>query len=513
MTLNASGPISLGGSTVGQSINLELGNSATALASINSAPFRTLAGVASGAIALSNFYGKSSNSYWALSAGPSVLRRGFAVSLNGVLAICSGQSDNTTGANDIYFFSVDGVLTKTTRVNSYYDYLYGYQPRETYMNAIVNNNSTTDPIFYPLVGQAYYTPYGTAPFNSTANTNLFSSNLWKWGTPSTYDYNYSLMGTLSDTNGNIYLVPENPTTNYGKFTGTQTAVYSYTSTGSARWGFRNSAYYAPDEFATKNYAVVRTDDKIVVVGTAKPTGIAMYVLNASTGAYIQGYTFDRATGSAGYGGVLIDSSNSLYVGSNANANSKPRLFKINSSFAAVAGYEYGPNGGGVGGSGWAASYTIYNGVVYFLTGTSDVNLLQIVALDSSTLLPSWTLSLSFSGGTPNSSASSNGRRIIQACSVGVYVHCFVNSFSTYIKLPLDGAISGTKSITAPSGYTSYSINFNKVTSGASMCTATAITFNFNGTFGLGYNTPNPNAGGSGQTPQTGVTPTTVKTTF
>ena len=59
MTLNASGPLSLGGSTVGQSINLELGQSATATASINATNFRTLAGVASGQISISNFYGKS----------------------------------------------------------------------------------------------------------------------------------------------------------------------------------------------------------------------------------------------------------------------------------------------------------------------------------------------------------------------------------------------------------------------------------------------------------------------
>lgn len=59
MTLNASGPLSMGGSTVGQSINLELNQSATALASINSSSFRTLAGVASGQISISNFYGKS----------------------------------------------------------------------------------------------------------------------------------------------------------------------------------------------------------------------------------------------------------------------------------------------------------------------------------------------------------------------------------------------------------------------------------------------------------------------
>ena len=64
MTLNSSGPISFGGSTTGQSINLELGVSATALASINSTSFRTLAGVASGQISLSNFYGKSNANNW-----------------------------------------------------------------------------------------------------------------------------------------------------------------------------------------------------------------------------------------------------------------------------------------------------------------------------------------------------------------------------------------------------------------------------------------------------------------
>jgi hypothetical protein len=69
MALNSSGPLSFGGSTVGQSINLELGVSATALASIDSTAFRTLAGVASGQISVSNFYGKSNAvKQWALVA-------------------------------------------------------------------------------------------------------------------------------------------------------------------------------------------------------------------------------------------------------------------------------------------------------------------------------------------------------------------------------------------------------------------------------------------------------------
>jgi hypothetical protein len=60
MALNGSGPISLGGSTQGQSIAVELGLSPTAAISLNQTNVRTLAGVASGAIVMpTNFYGKS----------------------------------------------------------------------------------------------------------------------------------------------------------------------------------------------------------------------------------------------------------------------------------------------------------------------------------------------------------------------------------------------------------------------------------------------------------------------
>lgn len=72
MALNSSGPLSFGGATVGQSINLELGVSATAQASINSTAFRTLAGVPSGAISLSNFYGKANFSERALFFGGTI---------------------------------------------------------------------------------------------------------------------------------------------------------------------------------------------------------------------------------------------------------------------------------------------------------------------------------------------------------------------------------------------------------------------------------------------------------
>jgi hypothetical protein len=63
MAMVNSGPISLGGtattSGLNQSVNVELGRSGTASINMNESAVRTLAGVPSGAISMSNFYGKS----------------------------------------------------------------------------------------------------------------------------------------------------------------------------------------------------------------------------------------------------------------------------------------------------------------------------------------------------------------------------------------------------------------------------------------------------------------------
>lgn len=59
MPLNSSGPISIGGTTVGQSINLELGRTATASSNLNETNLRNLAIKSSGAISLNDFRGKA----------------------------------------------------------------------------------------------------------------------------------------------------------------------------------------------------------------------------------------------------------------------------------------------------------------------------------------------------------------------------------------------------------------------------------------------------------------------
>ena len=66
MALESSGTMSIGGSTSGRSINLELGRSATATSSLNETDLRNLAGVASGEISIDDFYGASATTVYAI---------------------------------------------------------------------------------------------------------------------------------------------------------------------------------------------------------------------------------------------------------------------------------------------------------------------------------------------------------------------------------------------------------------------------------------------------------------
>lgn len=62
MPLNTTGPISIAGTTAGQSIQIELGGTGSSTMSLNDTNVRTLAGVPSGAIVMpTNFYGKSNS--------------------------------------------------------------------------------------------------------------------------------------------------------------------------------------------------------------------------------------------------------------------------------------------------------------------------------------------------------------------------------------------------------------------------------------------------------------------
>ena len=117
MALNSSGPISLGGATTGQSINLELGQTATTQVSLNDTNVRALAGVTtsfSTIVVPLDFWGKSSNAYW-IAAIPAVSNAVFmacvSVAQNGTDYIYSVTTRNSAAPVTTYisrFFRIDG---------------------------------------------------------------------------------------------------------------------------------------------------------------------------------------------------------------------------------------------------------------------------------------------------------------------------------------------------------------------------------------------------------------------
>jgi hypothetical protein len=75
MAINPSGPVSLGGATAGQSINLENAQPATSLVTLNDTPVRSLAGVTTPASIITmptDFWGKSNVFAFTLAAGTDV---------------------------------------------------------------------------------------------------------------------------------------------------------------------------------------------------------------------------------------------------------------------------------------------------------------------------------------------------------------------------------------------------------------------------------------------------------
>jgi hypothetical protein len=118
MPLNSSGQISLGGPIVGESINLELGQTSTTLVSLDDPNVRSLAGVPSGTISMpTNFYGKSSFQGWILTytynVDPTTTSRSQFLSYDYTNNIAHFMGTNFTGNNNRGYWSSYNVLSNT----------------------------------------------------------------------------------------------------------------------------------------------------------------------------------------------------------------------------------------------------------------------------------------------------------------------------------------------------------------------------------------------------------------
>ena len=166
MTLASSGTLSIGGSTANRSINLELGRSATATSSLNETDLRTLAGVASGTISISDFYGKSASlDVQTVTIGLFTSKSGayYGYGLAGG-SISDGTFNPKSGAtiNRFEWFSSGGVLT--------------FSLSGTYTNA----DWTEVEIVNSGAGTSYTFTRSSASFSTAGGVNT----VWSWSAAS-----------------------------------------------------------------------------------------------------------------------------------------------------------------------------------------------------------------------------------------------------------------------------------------------------------------------------------------
>jgi hypothetical protein len=119
--MNSSGPISLGGSTTGQSVNLEVGNSATTQVSFNDTKVRSLTGTTAGTALVmpTNFYGKT----YPFPAGnvsyTDLASLGYAMTLAGNTTATSGGTLTLNGVSlGSYDYCIQGATTVSSFTNS-----------------------------------------------------------------------------------------------------------------------------------------------------------------------------------------------------------------------------------------------------------------------------------------------------------------------------------------------------------------------------------------------------------
>lgn len=321
MTLNSSGPISLGGTTAGVSIEVELGGGGTTQISLNDSNVRSLAGVSSGAITMpTNFYGKSNTSYWIISTQKQQLNQ---QQNKQILVVPNNQNSNTNIYLTAAFVNsgIPGVMFWAYSISGSYLYSSAGGVSSTFSSYSSNNcysQTVSDGI------TAYTGCYQPQP---TITKTTLSTAVGVY----TYNYTnlYSGVSSLAmDSSGYIYIGGTYSTcTTYGPQV---PSLLKINSVGAVQW----SKYYTNGSSNTNAGAVGLACDSTYIYFISCDFSYNYFTqVSLSTGAL--GFSYKYTTSYSGKN----------YYWDVSNNSSGPTKLAYNSSTGfAVAGYS--SNGAG-----------------------------------------------------------------------------------------------------------------------------------------------------------------------
>lgn len=292
MTLQTSGPISLG------NVAVELGRTSTTTTSLGEAAVRTLAGVASGPVSLSNLYGKSNESFWYATFGSTVVN---------FLILGTDSSGNiyASATSAVFKWDRDGALIWARNVSGPFI-----------------NGGWIDASGNIYLAGAYY-----------------SSNYYAWlaklDTSGTLQWQRSLNGSgqelwynaAVDASGSVYVAGYS--TSSGGSGNADALIAKYNSAGTLLW--LRSIGGSGNEYASQ--MALSPDGSLLVLSGNTSTSTAgnidalITVISTATPSV----SWQRSIGSTGYDygyGVAIDSSNNIYW--LAGINGTLSLLKISS---------------------------------------------------------------------------------------------------------------------------------------------------------------------------------------
>ena len=233
MTLPSSGPISM------YDVNIELGYSGTVQISLNDAAVRSLFGVASGQISLSDGYGKSNVKYWSLSTTfqqaqtyynvePCYVYSSLLHPSTKTITYNAPYQDNTNSANYQFFtLSADGALNVNkiqTNIYSYPAYYWAYTPSNYVVGMGQNNTSSVYRFTLPTTNAGSYSAIDSWNTGST----------WFTGTYTVIPQCQPI-GTIPHTDTSTYIAIAKGYSYYKSTYYTPTMAYMNVSTGVLNW--------------------------------------------------------------------------------------------------------------------------------------------------------------------------------------------------------------------------------------------------------------------------------------